>query len=279
MIEVKGLTFRYSPEQGQVLRGIDLTIPSGSHVGLVGSNGSGKSTFGKHLNALLQPEEGVVMVDGLDVANAANAHLARQKVGMVFQNPDNQIVATIVEDDVAFGPENLGLPPDEIGRRVEWALATTGLTGLRLRSPATLSGGQRQRLAIASVLAMRPRHLVFDEPTSMLDPAGRDEVLAVMDVLRDDEGITIIHITHHMEELLHADTVVALDAGTVAFEGPPARFFGDDALLVKLGIQVPPLLLLTRQLQRAGLVPGERLPRTPAELALWLSRSRSGGAA
>jgi len=266
VIDVKGLRHRYGPGDDWVLRGVDLTIPTGASVGMVGSNGSGKSTLAKHLNALLVPEEGDVVVDGRSARSAADVPAIRQSVGMVFQNPDNQIVATIVEDDVAFGPENLGLDGDEIGRRVEWALGLTGMTEYRLRSPSTLSGGQRQRLAIASVLAMRPRHIVFDEPTSMLDPVGRAEVQTVMDTLRDELGISVIHITHHMEELLHLDGVVALEAGRVVFTGPPAAFFADRRLLERLGLRKPPLLVMAEQLCRAGVLPDDFLPTTVGSL-------------
>ena len=242
-------------------------------MGLVGSNGSGKSTLAKHLNALLIAEEGDVFVDGLSVRDIKKIPEIRQKVGMVFQNPDNQIVATIVEDDVAFGPENLGLSPEEITERVEWALDRTGLNEYRLRSPSTLSGGQRQRLAIASVLAMRPQHIVFDEPTSMLDPVGRDEVLSVMDILRADLGISIIHITHHMEELLHSSLVVALDKGEVVFSGPPLEFFKDKGLLKRLDLKRPPLLVMTEKLRQAGLVKEDFLPRSSDELVAQLTGS------
>ena len=243
-------------------------------MGLVGSNGSGKSTLAKHLNALLIAEEGDVFVDGLSVRDNDKIAEIRQKVGMVFQNPDNQIVATIVEDDVAFGPENLGLSREEITERVEWALEKTGLNEFRLRSPSTLSGGQKQRLAIASVLAMRPQHIVFDEPTSMLDPVGRDEVLAVMDNLRAELGISIIHITHHMEELLHSSLVVALDKGEVVFCGPPLKFFNDKKLLKQLDLKRPPLLVMTERLRKAGLVNIEFLPRSSDELVAHITGGR-----
>ena len=262
MIDVKGLRFRYSPDTDPVLRGISLTIPTGNSVGIVGSNGSGKSTFARHLNGLIHPQEGDVLVDGMSVKDFSLVPLIRQSVGMVFQNPDNQIVATIVEDDVAFGPENLGLTRDEITERVEWALQVTHMSEYRHRSPATLSGGQRQRLAIASVLAMKPAHIVFDEPTSMLDPNGRDEVLAVMDSLRDELNISIIHITHHLEELFHLDTVVALDNGELVFMGSPLEFFKNSSLLEKLRIRKPAILTVTNELKQAGFLSSEFIPRT-----------------
>jgi energy-coupling factor transport system ATP-binding protein len=264
VIDVKGLRFRYSPDTDLVLRGIDLAIPTGNSVGIVGSNGSGKSTFARHLNGLIHPQDGDVLVDGMSVKDHSLIPLIRQSVGMVFQNPDNQIVATIVEDDVAFGPENLGLSRELITERVEWALGVTHLTEFRYRSPATLSGGQRQRLAIASVLAMKPAHIVFDEPTSMLDPTGRDEVLAVMDSLRDELNISIIHITHHLEELFHLDTVVALHKGEVAFSGSPLNFFKDSVLLKKLRIRKPAILTVTDHLKKAGVLPDSFIPRTAA---------------
>ena len=262
MIDVKGLKFRYSPDTDPVLRGVSLTIPTGDSVGIVGSNGSGKSTLARHLNGLIHPQEGDVTVDGMSVKDFSLIPRIRQSVGMVFQNPDNQIVATIVEDDVAFGPENLGLPRDEITERVEWALEVTHMAEYRHRSPATLSGGQRQRLAIASVLAMKPAHIVFDEPTSMLDPNGRDEVLAVMDSLRDELNISIIHITHHLEELFHLDKVVALDKGALVFFGSPLDFFRNASLLKQLRIRKPAILTVTDQLKEAGLLAADFIPRT-----------------
>jgi len=263
VIEVKGLEFRYSPDTEIVLDGIDLMIPTGNSVGIVGSNGSGKSTFARHLNGLHFPQAGDIVVDGLSVKDDSHIYLIRQKVGMVFQNPDNQIVATIVEDDVAFGPENLGLSRTEITKRVEWALEVTHMAEYRYRSPSTLSGGQKQRLAIASVLAMKPAHIVFDEPTSMLDPYGRDEVLQVMDSLRDQLNISIIHITHHLEELFHLDTVVALDKGKVVFTGAPLEFFKDGDLLTKLKIRKPAILTVTDELKKAGYLKSSFIPRTP----------------
>lgn len=266
MIEVKGLRYRYDLESAWVLKGIDLTIPTGEAVGIVGSNGSGKSTLAKHLNALLIGDKGDVLVDGLSVREANNLATIRQRVGMVFQNPDNQIVATIVEDDVAFGPENLGLSSEEITKRVDWALGCTGLGELRHRSPSTLSGGQRQRLAIASVLAMRPKHIVFDEPTSMLDPLGRDEVLSVMEKLRQELGISIIHITHHMDELLHCSKVIALNEGELLFFGSVENFFAQEETVRKLKIEKPALLVMAEVFKEAGIYRRDACPKTVEEL-------------
>lgn len=253
MIEVRNLRYRYGPE-AEVLKGIDLRIDDGEYVGLVGSNGSGKSTLAKHLNALLRPTEGRVEVDGLSTDDEDRVAAIRQRVGMVFQNPDNQIVATIVEDDVAFGPENLGLSSEEIRDRVDEALATVHLERYREVSPNALSGGQKQRLAIAGVLAMRPAHMVVDEPTSMLDPVGRAEVRRVLARLHEEQGKTIIHITHLLDELLAADRVVALEMGELVFDGPRAEFFADRALLARLELEPPPLVEALWHLQELGVV-------------------------
>ncbi|MBI3891297.1 MAG: energy-coupling factor transporter ATPase [Candidatus Wallbacteria bacterium] len=253
MIEFSGVHYAY-PGGEPLLKGISLRIADGEHVGLVGSNGSGKSTLAKLTNGLLLPTQGKVFVDGLDTASAHDLAAIRQRVGMVFQNPDNQIVGSIVEDDVAFGPENLGLETAEIQRRVEWALSHTGLRGLERRSPMALSGGQKQRLAVAGVLAMQPSHIVLDEATAMLDPDGRRELLEVARDLRRVHGIAVLQITHLLEELLAADRVVALDRGQVVFDGPRGQFFDDPKLLDRLGLEPPVLMTLYAELKRYGLV-------------------------
>ncbi len=251
MIRVEKVRFRYGGAGSDILKGVSLTIGDGEYVGIVGSNGSGKSTLAKHFNALLLPSSGRVFVDGLDTWEIENVPRVRQSVGMVFQNPDNQIVGTIVEDDVAFGPENLGLPRSQIRERVEFALSVTGLSSYRHFSPANLSGGQKQRLAIAGIVAMRPRHIVFDEPTSMLDPAGREEVVSLILQLRAEYGIAVVHITHRLDELLHADRVVALEKGEIIFDGPSPEFFGSRRLLERLELQPPPAVEFDSFLRRA----------------------------
>lgn len=247
MIEVKDLHFSY-PDGREVLRGVDLSIEEGAYVGVVGANGSGKSTFLKHLNALLLPTQGQVLVDG--ECTAASPDAARSRVGMVLQNPENQIVGSVVEDDVAFGPENLRHPHEEIVSRVGEALARVGLAGLEGRAAETLSGGQKQRLAIAGVLAMRPRHIVVDEPTSMLDPAGREEVRACLRGLNRDHGITVLHVTHLLEELGEATRVLAIAEGQVVFDGPPEDLFRSHELLERLELELPAEVALALGLER-----------------------------
>jgi len=222
-------------------------------VALVGANGSGKSTLAKCLNALLVPTGGRVLVDGLDTRDPHAVWQVRQRVGMVFQNPDNQLVATVVEEDVAFGPENLGLPPAEIRRRVEEALRIVGMWDYRLHAPHLLSGGQKQRVAIAGMLAMRPSCLILDEATAMLDPQGRAEVLQTVDRLTREEGITVVHITHAMEEAALARRIVVLAGGRVALQGTPAEVFDQPEVLRRLRLTLPPVAVLGRQLRAAGL--------------------------
>jgi len=222
-------------------------------VALVGANGSGKSTLAKCLNALLVPTAGRVLVDGLDTRDPHAVWQVRQRVGMVFQNPDNQLVATVVEEDVAFGPENLGLPPAEIRRRVEEALRIVGMWDYRRHAPHLLSGGQKQRVAIAGMLAMRPSCLILDEATAMLDPQGRAEVLQTVDRLTREEGITVVHITHAMEEAAVARRIVVLAGGRVALQGTPAEVFDQPEVLRRLRLTLPPVAVLGRQLRAAGL--------------------------
>jgi energy-coupling factor transporter ATPase len=265
VIQVRDLSFSYWPGGPRVLDGVTLAIESGEWVGLVGANGSGKSTLVRHFNGLLVPDRGTVTVDGLDVRSRADRPAIRQRIGLVFQNPENQIVGTIVEDDVAFGPENLGLSSGEIRERVDAALAATGLAELSARSPSTLSGGQKQRLAIASVLAIRPAHLVLDEPLTMLDPRGRAEVLSVLGRLNRENGITVVFVTHALEELLPARRVVALARGKVAFDGPASEFLKDPGLHERLDLEVPPSIRMMRELAGWGVLSGD-LPRDAGEL-------------
>lgn len=255
MIEVKNLTYFYSNDDGQsekVLNNINLKINDGEFVAVLGHNGSGKSTFAKHLNAILMPSDGVVYVDGISTSGEETLWDIRSRVGMVFQNPDNQIVATITEEDVAFGPENLGLAREEIRERVDDALKTVGMYEYRNHAPHLLSGGQKQRIAIAGVIAMRPRCIVLDEPTSMLDPAGRNDVLAIIDELNKKYGITVILITHHMNEAVSADRIIVMDNGNVVMEGTPKDIFPQTEKLNSLGLAVPQTVQLLDSLNRYG---------------------------
>ena len=229
MIELKDVTFAYPAEEGKqtknALDGVTLSIEKGSFVAVLGHNGSGKSTLAKTMNAILVPAGGKVLVEGMDTAEEANLLAIRQRVGMVFQNPDNQIVANVVEEDVAFAPENLGVPPAEIRRRVDDALKLVGMYEYREHAPHLLSGGQKQRVAIAGVIAMAPRCIVLDEPTAMLDPIGRREVLSTIRDLNRKSGVTVVLITHHMDEAAQADRLVVMSKGRVIADGPPGEVF------------------------------------------------------
>lgn len=251
MIHFEHVTFRYSQGSDPALADVDLHIEPGTCVALLGANGSGKSTAVRLTNALLLPTAGQVTVDGLDTASHAHLRDIRRAVGIVFQRPDDQIVATSVEDDVAFGPENLGLDRSEIRERVDQALAMVGLTGLESREPHLLSGGQKQRLAIAGALAMRPRYLVLDEPTSMLDPSGRAEVLSVVQGLVA-HGVGVLHVTHDLDAVRTADRAIVLAAGRVAFSGGMDRLFALGEELDAWGLAVPPLSRLSRILAQRG---------------------------
>ena len=260
MLEIKNVCHAYRNENDEELLALDhvtLQIAAGEFVAVIGRNGSGKSTLAKHLNALLIPNEGSCIIDGMDTRNSAHLWDIRQRVGMVFQNPDNQIVASIVEEDVAFGPENLGFPPAEIVRRVEESLRQVGMTEYRLHGPHLLSGGQKQRVAIAGVLAMHPRCLVLDEPTAMLDPVGRAEVLDAVCRLHREEGITVVYITHFMEEAVAAGRVVVMDAGRVILDGLPGDVFQDVDRIRDLGLDVPVSADVAAHLRRRGM----NLPR------------------
>ncbi len=255
LITVRDLHFVYhagTPAATPALAGITLDIAPGECLAIIGGNGSGKSTLAKHLNALLVPTSGEVRVDGADTRDPEGAWLARQRVGMVFEHPDNQIVAAIVEEDVAFGCENLGLPPAEIQRRVDQALETVGLAPLRRHPPHQLSGGQKQRLAIAGVLAMHPRCLVLDEAASMLDPQGHQEVMEVAFTLCRRDRLALVLITHAMEDAARADRVVVLAEGRIALAGPPAEVFAREDDLRRLRLEPPELARLGRALAAAG---------------------------
>lgn len=253
LIRLSDVSFAYGGpgDPRPALRGVSMRIERGRLVAVLGENGSGKSTLAKLTNGLLVPGAGSVDVDGMDTRDAATAWDVRARVGMVFQDPDNQIVGTVVEEDVAFAPENLGLPREEIRERVEEALAAVGLTELRDREPHLLSHGQKQRLAVAGALAMRPAYLVFDEPTAMLDPAGRASVAALMADLRD-QGHGVLHVTHDLALLPIADEVVVLREGRVVFAGLPAELLSSSGVLDSSGLDVPPIGTLAEELRRAG---------------------------
>ena len=257
-IEVKNVSFAYRGEGGThpVLRDLSLTIPRGSFVSVLGHNGSGKSTLAKLLNLILTPSMGKIYVDGLEVTSPEltedDVIAVRRKIGMVFQNPDNQLVATVVEEDVAFGPENLGVPPAEIRTRVDQALAAVGMTAFARHSPHQLSGGQKQRIAIAGVLAMHPDCIIFDESTAMLDPAGRAEVMETIHKLHR-EGMTILLITHNMDEAVQAERVVVLNDGGIYLDGTPKQVFSQVKALRSVGLDVPQVTELFYDLREAGL--------------------------
>ncbi|NPV27023.1 MAG: energy-coupling factor transporter ATPase [Firmicutes bacterium] len=256
LIQVIDLSYRYRLTSGEEIIALDqlnLQIREGEFIGILGQNGSGKSTLARHLNALLLPTEGQVLVDGLDTADKSALWQIRQRVGMVFSNPDNQLVAPVVEEDVAFGPENLSLPRDEIRKRVDESLKWTGMSEYRMRAPHLLSGGQRQRIAIAGALAMRPRYLVLDEPTSMLDPNGRKEVLATLRRLNREAGMTVILITHHLEEVVDLERLVVIDQGRVVMDGPPREVLTQTKALRSIYLDVPPMTEMAYLLRRKGI--------------------------
>ena len=231
---------------------VNLDIEAGDFVAVLGHNGSGKSTLAKQINALLIPSEGTMWVDDMDTAKEPELWKIRQKAGMVFQNPDNQIIGTVVEEDVGFGPENMGVPTDEIWKRVDDSLKKTGMTAYRYQSPNKLSGGQKQRVAIAGVVAMRPSCIVLDEPTAMLDPNGRKEVLEAVSELNKKENVTVILITHYMEEVIHANKVYVMDGGNVVMQGTPREIFSKVETLKKYRLDVPQVTLLAHELHKAG---------------------------
>lgn len=232
---------------------VDLDVKQGDFVAILGHNGSGKSTLAKHINAILYPTEGTVWVDGMDTSEDKNLWDVRQNAGMVFQNPDNQIIGQVVEEDVGFGPENMGVPTAEIWERVEESLKAVGMYEFRKHSPNKLSGGQKQRVSIAGVIAMHPKCIILDEPTAMLDPNGRKEVIRAARALNLAEGITIVLITHYMEEIIHADKVFVMDKGKIAMEGTPKEIFSQVERLKELRLDVPQVTLLAYELQKSGM--------------------------
>ncbi len=260
IVETKDLVYEYirRDDEGnvdgvvQALKGIDLSVEPGQFIAILGGNGSGKSTLAKHINALLYPEEGKVLVDGMDTADEENIWKIRQKAGMIFQNPDNQIIGSVVEEDVGFGPENMGIPTKEIWERVDEALKVLGMDEYRKHSPNRLSGGQKQRVAIAGVVAMHPSCIIMDEPTAMLDPGGRKEVIRAARALNDVEKVTIILITHNMEEVIYADRVFVMDHGKIAMSGTPRQVFSRVEELKNLRLNVPQATLLAWELKKAG---------------------------
>ncbi|MCL2424906.1 MAG: energy-coupling factor transporter ATPase [Oscillospiraceae bacterium] len=256
IIKTENLEFSYASmedtEPTQVIKDLSLTIERGTFVAVLGHNGSGKTTLAKHFNAILLPSGGRVFVEDMDTANDDLLIEIRRRVGMVFQNPDNQIVATIVEEDVAFAPENLGYPSEEIRRRVDEALKIVGMYEYRKHAPHLLSGGQKQRIAIAGVLAMKPKCIVFDEPTAMLDPMGRERIIEIMRDLRDNHGVTVILITHHMDEAINADRLIVMSDGEILMDGAPRDVFRDIDTLRNTGLDIPETALLLHELRDDG---------------------------
>jgi len=253
IISFEKVSYSYPGDELPSLCGIDLSIEKGQFVAILGHNGSGKSTLAKHMNAILVPDEGRVLINGVDTADENRVLDIRRNVGMVFQNPDNQIVANVVEDDVAFAPENLGVAPEEIRLRVDAALKQVGMYELREHAPHLLSGGQKQRVAIAGVIAMEPEIIVLDEPTAMLDPMGREEVISTVTKLCREKGMTVVLITHHMDECVNADRLVVMSSGRIVADGAPAQVFSQVELMESEGLDVPDTTRLLYELRKEGL--------------------------
>lgn len=257
MLKIKNLIHDYIDEEENTvvhaIKGVDLEVEKGQFIAVLGHNGSGKSSLAKHINALLMPTKGTVWVDGMETSEEEHLWNIRQTAGMVFQNPDNQIVATMVEEDVAFGPENLCVPTDEIWKRVETSLGAVEMTKYRHKSPLKLSGGQKQRVAIAGIIAMEPQCIVLDEPTAMLDPVGRKEVIETLHYLNREKGITIILITHHMNEVVDADKVFVMDKGKLVMSGTPKEIFSNVEKIKEIGLEVPQVTELGYLLKKSGL--------------------------
>ena len=283
MVKAEGLTYEYTKimetdhgtEEHRVvaLKNVNIEIEKGEFVVVLGHNGSGKSTFAKHINALLQPTGGTLWVKGMNTQEEGLIWEIRQTAGMVFQNPDNQLVATVVEEDIAFGPENMGVPPKEIRMRVDEALDAVRMKEFAAYTPSKLSGGQKQRIAIAGVLAMKPDCIVLDEPTAMLDPVGRRDVMETIERLNKEEGITVILITHYMEEAIYADRVFVMDQGKVALQGTPHEVFSNVDKMKELHLDVPEVTLLADELRKAGMdLPAGILTREELAQALGLKK-------
>ena len=257
MIECRNLIFKYTAGENQeekiAINDVNLQIKEGEFIAILGHNGSGKSTMAKHMNALLIPTEGKMLVNKMDTSDMNNLWNIRETAGMVFQNPDNQLVATIVEEDVALGPENLGVPPEEIRKRVDEALERVGMSEYKKHAPHLLSGGQKQRIAIAGILAMQPKCIIFDEPTAMLDPSGRKEVLDTIIDLNRNYGITVILITHYMDEAAKADRIVVMDKGKLILDGKPRDVFSNVEKMKNIGLDVPQVTELSYELQKVGI--------------------------
>ena len=261
LFDIRHVSHTFETEEGKTfdaLKDVTAQIKKGEFTAIIGTNGSGKSTLARHLNALLIPTAGELIVEGMRTSDAGRVWDIRQKVGMVFQNPDNQLVAAVVEEDVAFGPENLGVPPEEIRERVDLALEKVGMTSYRKQAPSMLSGGQKQRVAIAGVLAMKPDCIVLDEPTAMLDPKGRKEVMDTIHELNKTEGITIVLITHFMEEAVMADHILVIDKGVLKMEGTPREIFSQADKVTEIGLDVPVPADLARRLRKKGMAVSEK---------------------
>lgn len=261
LFDIRHVSHTFETEEGKTfdaLKDVTAQIKKGEFTAIIGTNGSGKSTLARHLNALLIPTEGELIVEGMRTSDAGRVWDIRQKVGMVFQNPDNQLVAAVVEEDVAFGPENLGVPPEEIRERVDLALEKVGMTSYRKQAPSMLSGGQKQRVAIAGVLAMKPDCIVLDEPTAMLDPKGRKEVMDTIHELNKTEGITIVLITHFMEEAITADHILVIDRGVLKMEGTPKEIFSQADRVTEIGLDVPVPADMARRLRKKGMAVSEK---------------------
>ena len=261
LFDICHVSHTFETEEGKTfdaLKDVTAQIKKGEFTAIIGTNGSGKSTLARHLNALLLPTEGELIVEGMRTSDAGRVWDIHQKVGMVFQNPDNQLVAAVVEEDVAFGPENLGVPPEEIRERVDLALEKVGMTSYRKQAPSMLSGGQKQRVAIAGVLAMKPDCIVLDEPTAMLDPKGRKEVMDTIHELNKTEGITIVLITHFMEEAVTADHILVIDKGVLKMEGTPREIFSQADKVTEIGLDVPVPADLARRLRKKGMAVSEK---------------------
>lgn len=262
LISIDKVSYSYDKVH-KAVNNVTFTAKRGEYIAVIGHNGSGKSTLTKLLNGLIVPDSGKVTVDGFSSYDKKSLFEIRKRVGVVFQNPDNQIVASIVEDDIAFGPENLGIPREEIGKRIDFALSFVGMEEFRKRSPSRLSGGQKQRIAIAGVLALFPEVLVLDESTAMLDPQGREEVLGVVKKLNKEKNITVIAVTHYMEEVVNADRVIVMDNGRIVMEGTPENIFTQKDALSKIGLEIPASLRIKDKLEKVGVkINGRCLDRT-----------------